>query len=132
MPNDPSLGGNYALGLTNPPNLLESMGVPDPHPTEFTPFAEAVGVSGSGKRIQLGRPVVKWRWGLLDQRQYDRILQFVSGGSTSVFIKARVPSGVTPTYTVFSAIAHYPTAASSKPGGLWMDVEMIFTDLTNA
>jgi len=131
MPNDPSLGGNYALGLTNPPTYLESVGVQDPHPTELQPFVQAV-PTGSGKNKHLGRPVCKWTFGMLDQRQYNYLIDFVKNGSADVFIRTRVSSGVTPTWTVFSATMHFPTKASSKPGGLWADVEIVFSNLTNA
>ena len=132
MANLSNLGGNYALGLTNPPSSLESLGVVDPHPGELTPFAETVGLAGSGKQIQLGRPVAKWHWGMITQLELHRLLTFCSGGTQRVFITTRVPSGVVPTYTTFRALMHYPTQMVPKPGGLWADVDILFTDLQNA
>jgi hypothetical protein len=132
VPNDPSLGGNYGLGFTNPPTLFEALGIPDPFPGEIQPFAEVGGNAGSNRQIRLGLPVAKWTWGMLDQRQFNYLMTFVSGHDPDVFIKTRVASGTVMTYNTFRAVMHYPTKATPVAGGLWRDVEVIFTELINA
>lgn len=132
MPQDPSLGGNYSLGTTNPPPTLESLGLPDPFPGELQPFAEVAGNAGSGKQVRLGLPVAKWTWGMLDQRQFNYLMQFVSGYDSQVFIKTRVASGTVMTYNTFRATMHYPNKATPVAGGLWKDIEVVFTQLVNA
>lgn len=126
-----NLGGNYALGVTNPPDKLENQGLYDPI-GELQPYTELVETTGGNRPLQLGRPVVIWRWGMLTQSELHKLMFFVSGGSQRVFITTRVPSGVTATYTTFAAVMNYPTKLTSKPGGLWEDVEIKFTDLVNA
>ena len=131
MPNLPNLGGNYALGVTNPPTKLEALGVTDPI-GELQPFTEVVDTTGNNRPLYLGRPVAKWAWGMLEQRELNQLLYFCSGGSQRVFITTAVPSGVSKTYQTFSAVMTYPTKMTPKPGGLWEGVEIVFKDLVNA
>ncbi len=126
-----NLGGNYALGVTNPPDSLESQGLYDPI-GELQPFTELVDTTGNNRPLQLGRPVAIWRFGMLSQAELHKLMFFVSGGPQRVFIKTRVPSGLVATYQTFSAVMQYPTKLTSKPGGLWEDVEITFKDLVNA
>jgi len=132
MANQQGLGGNYALGFTNPPTPLESVGIVDPFPGELQPFSEVLGVAGSGKQVRLGLPIAKWTWGMLDQTQFGYFMQFISGGDSRVYIKTRVPSGTVMTYHTFQATMHYPSKATPVAGGLWRDVEIVFTHLVNA
>lgn len=132
MANDPSLGGNYAIGFTNPPTRLEALGIPDPFPGELQPFSEIGGTSGSGRQIRLGLPVAKWTWGMLDQTQFNALLTLCSGSDSRLFIRTRVPSGTVMTYHTFQAVMHYPSKATPVAGGLWKDIEIVFTQLVNA
>lgn len=125
-----NLGGNYALGLTNPPTPLEDNLLPDPYPSTLQPFTQALDTA-MGKRY-VGRPIATWKWGMLTQAEYTRLVEMVSAGSQPVFIRTRVHSGVKPTYTDFAAIMHFPKAGTFQAGGLWKDVEIEFTNLVNA
>ena len=139
IPRDPALGGNYALGYSNPPLLLSQLGITDPHPTELQPFGEAV-PTGANKARWLGLPVCKWTFGFLDHWQMNKLLAFVTSGSQNVYMRTRVNSGTlggdglarTPDYVIFQAVMGYPTKMTFRPGAGWADVEIVFTNLINA
>ena len=125
--------GNFGLGLTNPPTRLDVLGLPDPYPWELTPFSE-VAPNQVGGQVFLGRPRAKWSFCLLDQTQMNQLLAFISGGSKSLFIRTRVPSGQHGggVYHTFSATMQFPSKVTPKPGGLFEGVEVEFTNLVNA
>jgi hypothetical protein len=132
--------GRYAIGATNPPKKLQDMGLPDPHPTDLKPYTEEI-VTANYSRLRQGRPVATWRFGMLENWQMQQLVAFVSGASKRLYITTRVNSGIspgvdglvrTPEYHTFYCIMHYPKSQTFKPGGLFADVEIEFTDLTNA
>lgn len=127
-----NLGGNYALGLTYPPPLLSDLGVHDPYPSELQPYAQML-ETAAGTRRYVGRPIAKWKWGLLDQSEYNQLLAYAPAGrAVPVFIRTRVHSGVAPAYHTFSAMMAWPSAGTFQAGGFWKDVEIVFTNLVNA
>jgi hypothetical protein len=125
-----NLGNNYAIGLTNPPTKLTQFGIPDPFPTEFNLSAFPPKTTGGRLQFFSGKPQAKWKFGMLEQRELNVLLGYVTGASSDVYITTKILTGVVP-YATFSATMHYPKI-QSKPGGLWSDVEIEFWDLVNA
>jgi hypothetical protein len=123
-----NLGGKYALDVVTPPSLLAAHGITDPI-GDFRPYTDMVANTGASKQLLLGRPVATWHWGHLEQFEMDYLLSFVLSGSRQVYIKTRVASGNSVTYTAFLAIMQYPSKMTPKPGGYWEDVEIVFNNL---
>lgn len=126
-----NLGGEYGLNSGLPIVRLNDWGLPDPYPTEFQPYTEVV-QDGNNQDVLLGRPTVKWSFGLLEQWQMNIILGMLANGPRTVYIRTRIMSGVNLTYADFRANMRWPTKGNLKAGGFWQDIELQFTDLVNA
>ena len=126
MPNLKDLGGNYALGSTNPPTTLEAQGIFDPHPSEFVPQTKLT--ENYYRSYRLGSGICKWRFGMLSQDQFSSLMSYIPNGSTGVFIKTRVNDGNTPTYSTFYAKMNLPKFVP-VPGNFYKDIEIEFTNL---
>jgi len=85
-----NLGNNYSIGLTNPPTKLTQFGIPDPFPTEFNLSAFPPKRGGDGLQFFSGKPQAKWKFGMLDQRELNVLLGYVSGASSQVYIRTKI------------------------------------------
>ena len=118
---------SYAIGTTNPPTELATLGVPNPYPATFAPFTRSIGMNGQGAQVTTGFPVAAWRWDWLLFSEFQELLDLFSGAnSLACYIYTRTDDG---TFACYSCVAWRPTSQTMQ-GGRRGNVEMQFKMLT--
>jgi len=93
--------GTTAGGTTN----VESLATPVKAPkSTFNKFSESAALGDATVR-GLGFPVASWRWGWLDQDEYDQLRAFCSGKSAEIYINTKKDDG---SYDKYSCVMVWP------------------------
>jgi len=97
--------GTTAAGTTNVEDLTTSVKAPK---STFNKYSDSISLGDATVR-GLGNPVTTWRWGWLDQDEYDQLRTFCSGKSAEIYINTKKDDG---SYDKYSCVVVWPDMSS--------------------